>query len=841
MKMNNFQLYKTCIPLSGQVKWDLTLESARDENGYGVLFVNDFKLTPISRHIPFSDKNILNYSHLENLKEYYNRLENLFFKPCPNPDLDSLIPYIYDDVLNDNGKLDLSHKSVWKDLHDSTIEMGISRSKYGKTGKQFEFFCPVWIEHFDPSVDVLSFKFALRTITNREQSSNNQEIITKSLIFKPSSIWPYHTKVVNYFNNYTKDAELTSRSSGGMGEDLLSVNINKKSATISGIDVRRGVNIKSKQIDSLVDDLCSTERLLMDFDNILIKNFQHNLIIARQLINFNFIFDADEFITPNILNMMYGANFEMDVHVEINGEELPMKDFYTNYDFIPRKPIGYLAKNTHIEQEQNIFDLIKDHQNISLTCKNKMSPHIFHWALEGNNDYIFNLYTGFGGYSLREDNKEPEITPYNYQDSPDIWTSHYSDSLGNIDWCYSIPMKTVNDYIEFSQNLERYSDKSIVGKDWCSNIHFNIPDDKKMTYPFPVILLINENPDNFEEGLYALSPEATIIDMPNEYKKLLGDKYETNSLEGLGLVEFGGPGSIKCIVCNRIQLNSVTFSNIRYGLTKFIQDFNQAKDLDKKRHDENPEHPLHDYDIKQYIEDITKTFSCGLGWMADNYETFGFAQWINFVDDPIVVDMKLLGYVSAKGPVREISEVEHVKVSESTGKIFRYDGNLKPCFIDMNDERRNYLYFKTGVFKSQLIYTPFVSYANSGYSAQYPSIGYYPYTKYRIDNINNRDVQLVDIDSGESVDVKTFMPYEYKLYNASKVLLLHNYMELEITLNPKDKDIYSEIKDMLHKTYDISTDKAEYIFNLYDVDLNWDYTYPDNTSIYTYRIKLTLK
>lgn len=689
----------------------------------------------------------------------------------------------------------------------------------------------MWLEFFDPEKDTLSFKFALRTVTNHDVSLTNREIIVKSLVLKPSELWKTHTRFVNYFNKYATDTSLNNDNGG----ELLNINLSNDTANISGIDVQNGVNVKTRQINNLVADLCSTERLLLDFDNLILKNFKHQCIIARQLINFNFIFDADEFITPNILNMMYGAGFEMDVHVEINGQELPMKDFYTNYEFIPRKPIGYAAKNIpeneskKLDIPSNIFDLIKDHKNVNLICKNKISQNVFHWALDGNPQYIFNLYTGFGGYSLDEQH-QVSISPYNYQDSPDIWVENYARDSGNIDWCYPVVIKDGKEAMEFALNPSYYLDKSIIGQRWCSNIRFN----KTMEYSAPLVLVISENAQNFEEILYAISPEAQVIKMPNEYRRYLNndeDKPYNNLLNNIGVYEFGPKSGLKCIVCNENQLDAMTFANFRKNLSSFIRDIKRAEDIAKSKHS-----TIYDM-VNGYMDDPTSTFQNGLGWIANgDYE---FAEWLNSVDEPQTVSMKLLGYISANGPVKENEELEHIKVQESVGKIFRYDGKIKPCFIDANSNYFNYLYFKKVLLKSQVQTSEFARYANTGYSPNYPDLNYYPYDRYKIEHINDRDIRLADDDT--VVDVDALMPYEYKLYNTSKVLLLHNSMDFELTIDTKTQDIYNEIYNYIKKAYDVIDDRAKYIYNQYNIKFDWEYTHLDNTHIYTYKIKLTLK
>ena len=68
----SYQLYRTNHRLSGQIKWDLTLESANIDNEFDGLYINNFNLTPISNRISFDryqDKTQLNYTHAWNIKK----------------------------------------------------------------------------------------------------------------------------------------------------------------------------------------------------------------------------------------------------------------------------------------------------------------------------------------------------------------------------------------------------------------------------------------------------------------------------------------------------------------------------------------------------------------------------------------------------------------------------------------------------------------------------------------------------------------------------------------------------------------------------------------------------
>ena len=75
--MNNFQLYRTNPALSGQVKWDLVLNSSNSE-----LYISDFHITPISNDLNYIHDNeeyLLNRTHQDNIKLFYKENSDIFY------------------------------------------------------------------------------------------------------------------------------------------------------------------------------------------------------------------------------------------------------------------------------------------------------------------------------------------------------------------------------------------------------------------------------------------------------------------------------------------------------------------------------------------------------------------------------------------------------------------------------------------------------------------------------------------------------------------------------------------------------------------------------------------
>ena len=76
-----YQLAKTSTLLSGQVKWDLVMNKDK---------VTNLQIVPISEHIPYnynSPVDVMNYSHGDNVKQLYNKIQGDFYSAKVNPNL----------------------------------------------------------------------------------------------------------------------------------------------------------------------------------------------------------------------------------------------------------------------------------------------------------------------------------------------------------------------------------------------------------------------------------------------------------------------------------------------------------------------------------------------------------------------------------------------------------------------------------------------------------------------------------------------------------------------------------------------------------------------------------
>ena len=396
--MENFQLYRTNVFLGGQMKLDLVLDSNTNE-----LSVSDIHLRPISNNmLYFYTENLLNNSHQENIKSYYNSIKDKFYNESLEPEFTHNWPLesLNDNVIN----------------YCNTYDMGCRRMKYYHYNKQFEFFCPLWIEHVNKSIE-----FEI----NVSPLNLNTSFAKKSLKIDLE-------RPINRFDEYLSDYFKAAALNEG-DDNIISIDFKSKTANVTGLNAHSGVFCKT-DISSIINVLTDVERPLMETDNIIIKTFKDYSMIAKQLINFNLCFNIEDLITPEVTNLIKGNLFNIFINVYIDGKKLDTKDFYTNYEFIDRS----IENNSNIKL--NVFDYLHDNECIEIIDKNKYTQNICHWSLSEDPSYIFNLYEGFSGITIKEnlDSTEDEyiysINEHYYRNTPNTTAINVSDKNNAASW-----------------------------------------------------------------------------------------------------------------------------------------------------------------------------------------------------------------------------------------------------------------------------------------------------------------------------------------------------------------------------------------------------------------------
>lgn len=343
-----YQLAKTSPLLTGQVKMNLILNGDT---------ITDIQYTPISKHIKFNYANpvdVLNYSHIENIKMLYEKIADNFYKPITNPKLSTQHLYKF------SGSID--------DTHENAYEMGMKRCEYRRFKKQFEFFTPIWCDSKD---DLTNLQFELCF----EDPKTHKQIFKKILNMGPQ-IKAYITSC--WASEKDKD------------DNLIYIDFKKYESYTQGINVEKGI-FETKDTSYILKTLTEQERPVLETDNTICNLFSANKLIVPQIFNFNIVFGLEDILPITMLKSFVFEEGNAYINVYVNKTLVHVKDFYTNYESIPRYDIEKGVYN----KESNVLDYAKDYKCVQLLDKNKLVQSTIHWALRDNTESIFNLYNGF--------------------------------------------------------------------------------------------------------------------------------------------------------------------------------------------------------------------------------------------------------------------------------------------------------------------------------------------------------------------------------------------------------------------------------------------------------------
>lgn len=411
--MANYQLYRSNVLLGGQMKYDVVLGSKE-----GKLCVSEFHITPISNKCPYNKNKkdtLLNYPHQENIVSFYKNIKSSFYKDFADKTLTNLYPI--------PGKSSNSLLNT-----ETTYEMGCRRAKsYQLYGKQFEFFCPIWLEHLGEN-DTLYFTFKLYS-----DSQQKYCICEKTLYFKNNGN-TQHDRFVKYFDDYM--SYIKCRNDKNINDWIFDI---KKSASgVIGLNVTNG-KINNLKLNNLFNNLTRRERPVLETNNIIINQLSDHHLIVKPLFNFNFCFNIDDIFTNSIVQSIKGGYVYISVETGIvndNSQQLlELVDFYSNHEFIPKKKTIYDLRRDNPQSQWysinvsdvNVLDYLQEYKCIDLISKNKIIQNTIHWEniKYGN---IFNFYEGFGGIN------DEIMFRYLDQDTLNLDTDKYENSKNQV-WC----------------------------------------------------------------------------------------------------------------------------------------------------------------------------------------------------------------------------------------------------------------------------------------------------------------------------------------------------------------------------------------------------------------------
>ena len=805
--MVNYQLYHTNVLLGGQMKYDIVLESAGQN-----LVASDFHITPISSSVPYNKmvkENLLKYTHQDNISAFYKKISGHFFNVYGNSKLQGDYPIIM--------KTDQENNLI--DTHDSTYEMGCRRMPYQLYKKQFEFFVPLWLEHI-PEDKCLNFEFRVYGL------NGTTPVCIKNFILHDVNGCDYHNSLVSYFKNYF---QYVGTESGN--DDLVNINIRNNQATVSGINVGTGSAVV-KNIPHLLSNLFTREQPMMEFDSHIISSYSTNSLISRQLYNFNLCFNLTDILTNRLQKLIGTSPVCIKLFVGLSNsdgtdnEVFEIKDFYSNYEYIPKKycgPVDFLAVSGDIQNpeiininpinrwespsEINVLKYLDDNKCIDYINRNKSNQSIIHWSLVGDNDYVCNAYPGFSGYYLSPDklknwgvNFEAKMSDIRYikycnGKNPSIWSPTHNESTNSSTWCNHIYITNQNDtelnynlILSILEKLTQYTsefggNKLTNGIRYGGNIHrmcfVGVPDAGRFN-------MIEEDTDGYCKFIQNDS-QATIF---KRYR--CGDVYFF----------------FYCIS---------TVNHDYFTLPRFIELCEANEDKDGVN-----------------------------GWLSQLIDVLRSAS-----DNSQAIQLtSSLTPILADSPSISSTEISYVKSDRPGQPMIRLFGHIKPTFID--SDKMNYKYFKKvfiiGGQENEL--KDMQKYLVTNYSPVYPSISYHFIG--RADETYTYPERPQD-DGLKEDGLKNDGFIESHWYNTNKIIGLEPEISVDLQSELNDDGKYKKLDDLvtkfLGKYYGLINKDGQiknppllqYIKSLYTYKSSFDYAGVDDINNYIYRVKIELK
>lgn len=826
--MTNCQLYHTNVYLGGQMKYDLVLSPHGSD-----LIVSDFHITPISPFIPFNKyekENLLNYTHQENIKKFYKQISGSFHEQNINPILESLYP-IQSDY---NGK-----------LYDDTYEMGCRRMSYKLYNRQFEFLCPLWIEGLSEN-QYLNFEFEVYL-----NEKDETPISTKNVILKKYSNCNYHNKFVDYLNNYMTYIGIKKEEESDENdkrEGVFNIDPITQTSTVTGFNVESGI-VMTKQLPHLLNNLFRREIPLIEFDNTIIESLRNNKLITKHLFNFNLCFNPEYLIPKYLLNEMSCHPFVVKLKVAMEKIEskdgsdgittvlLETRDLYSNYEYIPKKYCD--EKAIHIfkdgvvkdvtddwkkellglgvdgptPEEPNVLDYLKDYNCIDYVQKNKMSQPIIHWSLIDNNDYIFNVYNGFGGYHIDHEDNKYKYTNHKYDNAHNlISNSDYELSQNTNCWCNSI---IINPFLPTQDTDEKNNSTnylSIIHTEQLSSYFSRFSEgvwNNGVKYLETSLKNNSNSTDN--DGITSV---ITSVDM-----LILGCPLNT-----VNLTAFLQSNGVQIITGNNVKYIILNKVNGKISVIFIITGKDRENTIDNMR--------------KFTFQDALNNLKSKPTDVATNATTEDVKTILNLLnslksDTKVFTPSCSLDLRRIEGLSLDISEIFYSKNHNKGDYVERYFGKIVPTFINpKSDIDYNFKYFRKKLSDEEK--TKIIKYSKQLKEPIYPSTGYFFMDKYR-----------------EEYDNKSYTENTEKEINSFNFNIIRNlrtefnWILTQEPVNGKYKTIRELVREELGKYYklegDEHSDLLNYIESLYDCNSSFDYVDPRNIRTYKYMIKLTLK
>jgi len=613
-----YQLAKTSPLLTGQVKMNMIMNGAQ---------VVDLQYVPISNYIPFnydSPEDVLNYKHGDNIKTLYRKISDQFFSEVHNPKLSPEQLHRYEELCDDT--------------HENTYEMGMKRLEYQRYNKQFEFFCPFWCDNI---AEFNNISFVINLAIGKD--GNTRAMFSKKITFSD--------KIDEYLKNIYPS--LGFDTNNPINTDLVYISFNEMQSHINGINAENGT-IQTVDTSYLVNNLIYQERPVLETDNMIVSLFGSNKIICDQIFNFNFVFNIEDFVPIYMLNDVLCERINVYVDMYIGNDKVPVKDIYSNYEFIPKYDI---AKAQYSDKD-NVLDYLSDYKAVELITKNKLTQGTFHWVLQNNQKSIFNLYNGFAPVN------DGQLCTAISNDAPDMFTDVFDldkNPFGIFKYTYRDDIYSTTDFVNHIDNTDSYF-----------ALDFSKLNDKEFTF-FGNILLEN---DLLKKISYKdLNYNGIIqVGITKVQSSLTFERAQAFITEGWNIIKIhDGDGHISeynYVITHEETVEDTTILKIMF----FVRNIDEVIK-----------------NVLSFNALYSKTFSYQS--TTAGIEEKEYFNMLNFIASIIkctkmpsdILFNRSIYCQKANSPSYKSKEVELCK-ADKFAEVYRYDTNIMPFFIDLNDK-----------------------------------------------------------------------------------------------------------------------------------------------------------
>lgn len=387
-------LLRTIPTLSGNVKLACTLLD------YNKINKDTFETNIRGAHIyPLSSQlfqksvqaNLLNSSWEYDLKRFYSAYSDTFFEPCFDVN---------------KSEMPLLDKTSVLYPRNTDFEYGVKRISYSKSGCQYAFFAPIYIDNVNDIPAYFNIKIKL---TNRSKSAIIYKTIRVNIGINGQDD---HNYIYKYLSNYLNKID----------NNVIYMNNDNESILYYGIDLIKGGFTKFE--DSSVSTLFNTKLPIQLFDYTISEGFKRNQICMRQCLPLCFYFNVDEILTnTERARFAYGDLEFSGEYVLNNGTVLNIYDFSTDYDNFAQDILALNTANGVMQKINgnitNIMDIpfpsFSDKWIVNYQFANKLSKTFNRWKLKYSTDenpYITNMSWAFS--KNQNNNYKYSIFPTNY-------------------------------------------------------------------------------------------------------------------------------------------------------------------------------------------------------------------------------------------------------------------------------------------------------------------------------------------------------------------------------------------------------------------------------------------